>query len=1077
LFPLNIFPQYSLSSSIITTVWVGVFIISFFNLRFGWVMSGLVVPGYLVPILLIKPWAALIIVTQGIIAYWLIWLYSEYFSEFGKWHNFFGRDRFFAILLASVLTKIVFDLWVLPQIGVLLDHYNIQFDYRNNLHSFGLIVVALIANQFWKPGVVRGMLPLLVCIGLTYLIVRYVFIEFTNFSIENLGYVFEDIASSIVAAPKAYIVMLTTAYIASYINLRYAWEFNGILIPSLIALQWYSPLKILSTVVEAIIILLAAYAILRTPFFKRMTMEGARKIMLFFNISYVYKFILAYIILWIFPEQKITDLYGLGYLLPTLIAVKVHDKGIPLKITRAIIQTSFLAVLVASIIGYTLTWIPKLIGIGQDIAPSGDITPIKEEKGTLAQIIHDERLHLYKSRKVVVPLPDEVEAFVRGIKILDKYLRSHDTLLFKELEQAHDLLKSANFRLRIINQKYLLISEKEPYRGWGIFLIRISEEKGPAIEVPMPLGEWGSVNTAQILFQKLKGKTLAIAGSPFDSKNNNSKNSKNGYSYEVFKDHRTIFQAFHKVFGRRDVVQIRTESVKKVMVNNQSTIWVRSNLPSTLDLRTLKSIAPNLQVKWGSTSDLNIQRETTIKGFSELFLHKSDVVNLLTGSIDLFARSNESLKIKVIEEPQEITGLINDWMDQQKILIAEKGSNKYILPSVGELLFFSEEVLTPLLQLIIDSDFSTQLDDKHLKTLLLINTSASLMGYQLLKYRDTQNKKEYIILIEKDEVVQRKYWGVYIFRIGESLPYLVQVPRPVSERFILEYGLMFFNHIQAKALLISGTHPDANIDGTSQIFSPPYKSNLFNLVTQSILREYKESEFMSVLCRSINAYDVVLNRRANVLVSFLGGFTSYDKLSFLEKTLIDDIKVYSPVVEIVNGSSAYSGYEFAASAASGYVNHTINKGFATIWISKVTRRKFKKYYDNRSQAAQIKALEIPVLNENLLLYMRDKSQIGRLSPRLKKYRNKIQQYIDTRDVSILYNMSLDKTRIHLKNIVDTNTKQSFLLMFDRKMSIIMLVNLYPTNTFKTKNLKKDSFKWSEISHFINTKNETFLEFN
>ena len=72
-------------------------------------MSGLVVPGYLVPILLIKPWAALIIVIQGIIAYWMIWLYSEYFSEFGKWHNFFGRDRFFAILLASVIIKIVFD--------------------------------------------------------------------------------------------------------------------------------------------------------------------------------------------------------------------------------------------------------------------------------------------------------------------------------------------------------------------------------------------------------------------------------------------------------------------------------------------------------------------------------------------------------------------------------------------------------------------------------------------------------------------------------------------------------------------------------------------------------------------------------------------------------------------------------------------------------------------------------------------------------------------------------------------------------------------------------------------------------
>ena len=55
--PLEIFPQGSLSSSVITTVWVGVFVVAFFNLRFGWVLSGLVVPGYLIPLLLIKPWA------------------------------------------------------------------------------------------------------------------------------------------------------------------------------------------------------------------------------------------------------------------------------------------------------------------------------------------------------------------------------------------------------------------------------------------------------------------------------------------------------------------------------------------------------------------------------------------------------------------------------------------------------------------------------------------------------------------------------------------------------------------------------------------------------------------------------------------------------------------------------------------------------------------------------------------------------------------------------------------------------------------------------------------------------------
>ena len=55
LFPLPLFPEGSLRESVVTTVWVGVFVISFFNLRFGWTYSGLVIPGYLVPLMLTNP--------------------------------------------------------------------------------------------------------------------------------------------------------------------------------------------------------------------------------------------------------------------------------------------------------------------------------------------------------------------------------------------------------------------------------------------------------------------------------------------------------------------------------------------------------------------------------------------------------------------------------------------------------------------------------------------------------------------------------------------------------------------------------------------------------------------------------------------------------------------------------------------------------------------------------------------------------------------------------------------------------------------------------------------------------------
>ena len=232
-------------------------------------------------------------------------------------------------------------------------------DFRNDFHSFGLLIVALTANLFWKPGFKRGIISLAVPIGVTFLIVRYLLAEFTNFSISNLSYAYEDIAISMLASPKAYIILITTAFIASHMNLKYGWEYNGIMIPSLLALVWYEPLKIIASVFEAMAVLIIASMVLRLPFFKKITMEGARKISLFASMSFLYKFLISYLFLWIAPEKNISDFYGFGYLLTTFMALKMHEKRITAMMIRTTLQTSFLSVVLASLVGFSLTFIPK----------------------------------------------------------------------------------------------------------------------------------------------------------------------------------------------------------------------------------------------------------------------------------------------------------------------------------------------------------------------------------------------------------------------------------------------------------------------------------------------------------------------------------------------------------------------------------------------------------------------------------------------------------------------------------------------------------------------------------------------
>ncbi|MGH7295351.1 MAG: poly-gamma-glutamate biosynthesis protein PgsC/CapC, partial [Polyangiaceae bacterium] len=224
-FPLHLFPESGLSRSIITTVFVGLVVMVFMNEAFGWVFSGLVVPGYLAPILLIQPWSALIIVIEALLTHGLVRFFSDTLSRagprgLGPWREFFGRDRFFAYLLFGVLIRAVGEGFLFHAIGALLnDKLGLSIDYRNNFYSVGLIVVPLLGNMFWKPGIRRGLVPVGVSIGLTYAVIRYVLIPCTNFSISSFELSYGYYATTSTGHTKAYLVLLVSAYLASRANL------------------------------------------------------------------------------------------------------------------------------------------------------------------------------------------------------------------------------------------------------------------------------------------------------------------------------------------------------------------------------------------------------------------------------------------------------------------------------------------------------------------------------------------------------------------------------------------------------------------------------------------------------------------------------------------------------------------------------------------------------------------------------------------------------------------------------------------------------------------------------------------
>src|SRR5436305_4424831 len=129
-------------------------------------------------------------------------------------------------------------------------------------------------------------------------------------------------------------------------NLLSSWESHGIPVPALLALQWYDPVKIRSTFAEAAIIYVLASLLLRAPWFRSRSFEGAQKVLLFFNVAFAYKMALGFLLLRYLPGAKVTESFGVGYMLSTRMALYAHEKHIPSRLLRVTVQTSAVGVVV-----------------------------------------------------------------------------------------------------------------------------------------------------------------------------------------------------------------------------------------------------------------------------------------------------------------------------------------------------------------------------------------------------------------------------------------------------------------------------------------------------------------------------------------------------------------------------------------------------------------------------------------------------------------------------------------------------------------------------------------------------------
>lgn len=1035
---LPIFPSSNLSHSVITTVWVGIFVISFFNLRFGWIFSGLVVPGYLTPLLLIKPISVAVIVFESILTYQLVYLLSEVAGRRGLWTNFFGRDRFFALLLGSVFIRSIFDGWILPWLNVWSsDYYNFPLDYQDSLHSFGLIIVALIANQLWKPKLAQGLFQLVVTVGITYLIVRYVLIEYTNFSLSNIGYLYEDIASSILASPKSYIILLVTAFIASRMNLFYGWEYNGILIPSLLALQWYQPTKILTSLVEAYVIFALATLILKIPLFKHMSIEGARKVLLFFNIGFFYKILLSLFIVEVFPEYKVSDYFGFGYLLSTLIAIKIYDKiSIPF-FTRATVQTSVFSIIIATVIGYTFTMIPEY--------------PIYYQKGTDKKIIQEERIksekHLVEfieekkitlygqnSDTYVRPTPSQQNAFGHVLDLIESDFWTNRGDIVK-------LLTELKYEIKLLQNRYLVLTPNETGKGWGMYIIDLDAESKLSIEVPYPFEAVNMIESAVSLMWLSHAKAVAFSGvnRVFD-KQLSAAQANNYYSF---------YHTFHKHYAKNSILQIRalTDTYEKKFSKMQpgdkseALLFIKGYAPQDLSLSMLKDKLMNIKVSWRDSKEESIQKKSMSNGFAELYLTKIDRISLAASKI-FFLQGNE---INTVDSIDSIEGLLQSWLLEKKLEIAGKNSNGYIKPTMQEIMYMDHSILVPISNILEiwqekPKDYARMKDQ-----LQSVAIAAKAIGYQLTWYYDKAKHKRYIVLHERMQ--NKRYWGTYVFGLNASENIMIQVPRPFYESYTFEYGIELFDRLDAKMLLLSAANPLANRDHSADIMLTQNKSNIFNLVSQVIFRD---SGYESMNALQIRGKSQLSDRYdETAILAFNNGTSSLSGLNSTQQNIYEYLKSYIPL-RINDGSIQGAGYN-ARPFQSQYLAQSLNNTFNVLWLPKNIRQQYRQFSENDLAVQQFKSIGVDIIDEDKLtgsLY-----QTMAAATCSDDIERKLVNYLKYGDIVEIETLNQNK-KIVLKLLIDRSRKAYVIIFSEDQKHVLYAAKLHTLPPYKVKNVPK-----------------------
>lgn len=804
---LHIFPGGGFDSSILTIVFLGLLLRWMLTETLGYTFVGLVVPGYLASVALISPTSAAVAMLEAVVTYGLVWLLSEGMGKLGIWSVVFGRDRFYAFLVMSIIVRVLGELWVWPALWVpLAAAIGVSPYAPGPLNSVGLVIVPLAANMFWKVGLRRGAWQVLMPTAVVYAATRWGLLAYTNLRVAEFQVHYEDIAIDLFASPKAYIILLVTAALAGRINIKVGWDFGGILIPALIAIAWFDVFKALWTFGEAIGLALVAGALLRSGPLRKLNMEGPRKIIFVFTVGYLIKFVVAWAMFLGAPQVRTIDFFGFGYLLASLLALKIVQKK---NIVMVVVPTALV-----SIVGFVLGGLLASVLVGPG--------PVRDEE------VRVERLEEAARGRGQLEAELLRRSALAGGAAGGRALSAMDVERFAELGELAEvssaragiarveiaqLASALELDVEVVDDAkgpaFIVAEALARYpqtRGLGVLVVRPGR-RGPVVQVPAAGGDPLVVSAALRVGEEVDARALIFGASAKMS---------SGRALDPLSDASSPHQRMMRAWREHDVLQLRRAAP------DAQGIWMGRAVDSAFPVGVVSARLPGVKVRWDAAPGTDCTREIARGAHVTLMLGRSELVRLAAWGAD----TAEPEPGVVVSLRAYAAGLIEGPERAVAAHLRELGET----PTAAEIEAVQRGVIEPLVAMG-RSGFPRFVAGRELAAARRVGEAVGLNIEQL---RDRQGGCWWAVRelgTEVDEVRALRGFGVVFLRCEAGAPLMVSAPYARAEAGTWAAAALMADALQARALVLGSAWR-----GEIGVLGDPLKDPSLVLATQRVLQ-------------------------------------------------------------------------------------------------------------------------------------------------------------------------------------------------------------------------------------------------